>query len=76
MDAALNECLEAFGLYRGMSPQERGRRLEIVSSRTQTLLGNLGFAWPALPAAGAAEVVRQAARLFRQADGRLNGVVA
>jgi thioester reductase-like protein len=66
MDAALTETLENFGLYRGLSPQERARRLEIVSGRTQTLLARLGFAWPPLPAAGQAEMLRQAARLFSQ----------
>ena len=64
MDAALTETLENFGLYRGLSPQERARRLEIVSGRTQTLLARLGFAWPPVPAAGQAEMLRQAARLF------------
>jgi amino acid adenylation domain-containing protein/thioester reductase-like protein len=64
MDAALTETLENFGLYRGLSPQERARRLEIVSGRTQTLLTRLGFAWPPAPMAGQAEMLRQAARLF------------
>jgi thioester reductase-like protein len=64
MDAALGETLEAFGLYRGISPQERGRRLEIVSCRTQTLLANLGFAWPAVPPAASADLLRQAATFF------------
>ena len=64
MDAALTETLENFGLYRGRSPQERARRLEIVSGRTQTLLARLGLVWPPVPAAGQAEMLRQAARLF------------
>jgi len=64
MDAALTETLENFGLYRGIAPQERARRLEIVSGRTQTLLTRLGFAWPQVPLAGQAEMLRQARRLF------------
>jgi len=64
MDAALTGTLENFGLYAGRSPQERARRLEIVSGRTQTLLARLGFAWPPDPPAGRAEMLRQAARLF------------
>jgi hypothetical protein len=62
MEAALAETLETFGLYRGVSPQERARRLEIVSTRTQDLLTRLGLAWPPLPAAGQAEMLRQAPR--------------
>ena len=64
VEAALNESLENFGLYRGISPQERARRLEIVSGRTQTLLARLGVAWPPVPLAGQAEMLRQARRLF------------
>ncbi len=65
MDAALTETLENFGLYEGLSPQARSRRLEIVSERTQILLARLGLVWPPLPAAGRTEMLRQAARLFR-----------
>jgi thioester reductase-like protein len=64
IDAALTETLENFGLYSGLSPQIRARRLEIVSERTQTLLTRLGVVWPPLPAAGQAEMLRQAAQLF------------
>ena len=64
MNAALTESLENFGLYRGVSPQLQARRLEIVSGRTQTLLSGLGLVWPASPAAGQKEMLRQAARLF------------
>jgi amino acid adenylation domain-containing protein/thioester reductase-like protein len=64
MEAALTETLENFGLYRGLSPQERARRLEIVSGRTQTLLTRVGFAWPPGPPAGQAEMLCQADRLF------------
>jgi len=64
MDTALTETLENFGLYRGLAPQERARRLEIVSGRTQSLLSRLGFAWPPVPTAGQAEMLRQARRLF------------
>ncbi len=66
MDAALTETLENFGLYEGLSPQARSRRLEIVSERTQILLARLGLVWPPLPAAGQAEMLRQAASLFRE----------
>jgi hypothetical protein len=57
MDAALTETLENFGLYRGLAPQERARRLEIVSERTQFLLTRLGLTWPPMPAAGRAEML-------------------
>jgi thioester reductase-like protein len=64
MEAALTETLENFGLYGGVSPQARARRLEIESGRTQTLLAQMGFDWPPLPAAGQARMLREAARLF------------
>jgi amino acid adenylation domain-containing protein/thioester reductase-like protein len=64
MNAALTETLENFGLYRGLSPQARARRLEIVSGRTHILLARLGLVWPPVPAAGQAEMLRAAARLF------------
>jgi amino acid adenylation domain-containing protein/thioester reductase-like protein len=41
--AALAETMETFGLFRGRAPQSRARRLEIVSSRTQSRLSQLGF---------------------------------
>jgi amino acid adenylation domain-containing protein/thioester reductase-like protein len=66
MDTALMETLENFGLYRGLAPQERARRLEIVCGRTQTLLDRMGFAWPPLSPAGHAEMLRQARRMFSQ----------
>jgi thioester reductase-like protein len=66
LDAALGETLENFGLYEGLSPQARSRRLEIVSERTQILMARLGLRWPPLPAAGQAEMLRQAASLFRE----------
>jgi amino acid adenylation domain-containing protein/thioester reductase-like protein len=62
MDAALSETLETFGLYRGVSPQSRARRLEIVSGRTQMLLAHSGLVWPPLPAAGQREMLQQAAQ--------------
>jgi thioester reductase-like protein len=64
LDAALTETLENFGLYDGLSPQARSRRLEIVSHRTQLLLAGLGVTWPPLPRSGQAELLRQAGRLF------------
>ena len=64
MDAALAETLENFKLYRGVSPQARARRLEIVSARTQSLLARLGLVWPPPMAARQAEMLRQAAQLF------------
>jgi hypothetical protein len=60
MDGALAATLETFGLYRGLSPQERSRRQETVSGRTQALLARLGLVWPEIPAAGQAEMLRQA----------------
>lgn len=64
MDTAVTGTMETFGLYRGIAPQERARRLEIVSGRTRDLLARLGFAWPPLPPAGQAEMLRQARALF------------
>ena len=61
MDGALTETLHNFGLYGGQSPQARARRLEIVSGRTQMLLGRLGLVWPPVPAAGIEEMLREAA---------------
>jgi thioester reductase-like protein len=66
MDAALTETLENFGLYRGLSPQARSRRLEIVSGRTQTLLAMLGLVWPPIPAEGQSKMLRRAAQLFSE----------
>jgi amino acid adenylation domain-containing protein/thioester reductase-like protein len=66
MNAALTEILENFGLYRGVSPQARARRLEIVSGRTQNLMARLGLFWPNGQAAGQTEMLRQAARHFSQ----------
>jgi amino acid adenylation domain-containing protein/thioester reductase-like protein len=64
MDVALAATLETFGLYGGLSPQARARRQEIVSGRTQALLARLGLVWPEVPAAGQAEMLRQAAQFF------------
>lgn len=64
MSAALAETLENFGLYRGVSPQSRARRLEIVSIRTESLLARLGFVWPPVPSEGRAEMLREAGRHF------------
>ncbi|WP_074770387.1 non-ribosomal peptide synthetase [Magnetospirillum fulvum] len=64
--AALAETMETFGLFRGLSPQSRARRLEIVSSRTQSRLSQLGFAWPSVPPEGWADVLRRAAGLFEE----------
>jgi amino acid adenylation domain-containing protein/thioester reductase-like protein len=69
-NAALTETLENFGLYRGISPQAQARRLEIVSMRTQILLTRLGLFWPPLPAAGQAEMLLEAARLFPREEPR------
>lgn len=66
MSAALAATLETFRLYEGISPQERGRRLEIVSARTQSLLAREGVTWPSLPETGHMEMLGQAARLFPQ----------
>jgi len=62
--AALAETMETFGLFRGLAPQPRARRLEIVSTRTQARLSRLGFAWPPVPSEGWADLLRRAAGLF------------
>jgi thioester reductase-like protein len=64
MDAALTETLENFNLYRGLSPQHRARRLEIVSGRSQSLLAGLGLVWPPAPPVEQAELLRQAEQMF------------
>ncbi len=71
MNAALTETLENFGLYRGISPQARARRMEIVSRRTQMLLAQSGLVWPPLPTAGQTEMLREAARLFSRNEPSL-----
>lgn len=63
--AVLAETMETFGLFRGLSPQSRARRLEIVSSRTQNRLSQLRFAWPPVPPEGWADVMRRAAGVFK-----------
>lgn len=63
-DIALSETLENFGLHRGISPQPRSRRLEIVSARTRMLLTQLGLVWPPVPEEGRKVLLRHAARLF------------
>jgi len=64
LDSALAETMETFGLFRGLSPQPRARRLEIVSTRTQALLSRLGLDWPPVPTSGRADLLRRAAALF------------
>ena len=78
MEPPLAETLENFQLYRGCAPQPRARRLEVVSTRTQSLLARLGFAWPAVPDAGQRNLLRQAARLFSRERRPVpdNGVAA
>jgi len=61
---ALAETMENMGLYRGRSPQARGRRLEVATDRTQALLARLGLAWPSLPGDGAHAMLKAAALVF------------
>ncbi|GAA0544032.1 amino acid adenylation domain-containing protein/thioester reductase-like protein [Rhizomicrobium palustre] len=63
-DAALTETLENMGIYRGIAPQPRSRRLEITSARTQMLLIHLGLAWPNTPGEGRKATLAQATQLF------------
>lgn len=63
-NTAFTETLENFGLYRGISPQPRSRRFEIVSIRTQMLLTQLGLVWPPIPEQGRRAVLHRAVRLF------------
>ncbi|MFY9855276.1 MAG: hypothetical protein WAK26_15500, partial [Terracidiphilus sp.] len=67
-NAALTETLENFGLYRGASPQQRARRMEIVSGRTQMLLAQSGLVWPSFPTDGQTQMLREAARLFSREE--------
>ncbi|MFV3127390.1 amino acid adenylation domain-containing protein [Niveispirillum sp. KHB5.9] len=64
MEKALAEILEGFGLHRGISPQARGRRLEVTSARTQQFLARLGVGWPDLPRDGQSAMVAAALTLF------------
>jgi nucleoside-diphosphate-sugar epimerase len=61
---ALAETMENMGLYRGRSPQARGRRLEVATDRTQALLTRLGLAWPSLPRDGVLAMLEAAALVF------------
>jgi thioester reductase-like protein len=54
------ELIEAFGLMRGQAPQPRGRRLEVTTERTQTLLTRLGFSWPEVPITGLRHLLNNA----------------
>ena len=63
-DTALADAMENFGLYRGRSPQARGRRLEVATQRTQTLLARLGLDWQAAPEAGIKAMLDAAALIF------------
>lgn len=60
METALAEVLESFGLLRGISPQARGRRMEVRSDRTQQFLGRLGVEWPGILPAGQARMITAA----------------
>jgi thioester reductase-like protein len=72
-DAALTETLENFGLYNGLSPQSRARRLEIVSTRTQSLLAEHGLVWPPIPSAGREATLRRAESLFGDMPATASG---
>ncbi|MDG5493327.1 non-ribosomal peptide synthetase [Niveispirillum sp. BGYR6] len=69
LETALAEILEGFGLHRGISPQARGRRLELASDRTQQFLRRLGVVWPAVPRDGQAAMVAAAHTLFTEPAG-------
>ncbi len=64
MEAALTGTMETFGLYSGLSPQGRTRRLDVVTDRTQALLSRLGVLWPTLPRTGQTLMLQAAARFF------------
>jgi thioester reductase-like protein len=68
MEAPLAETLENFHLYRGLAPQSRARRLEIVSTRTQNLMARLGLVWPDLPADGQRAMLHETARLSARSN--------
>lgn len=63
LETALAEILESFGLLRGVSPQSRGRRLEVCSDRTQQFLRRMGIAWPEIPPEGQASMIAAALEL-------------
>ena len=63
LETALAEILESFGLLRGVSPQSRGRRLEVCSERTQQFLRRMGIAWPEIPPEGQASMIAAALEL-------------
>lgn len=66
IEPAVTIVLEAFGLYRGISPQAASHRLEVCSERTQTFLHRMGVHWPAIPQHGQALAVTAADNLFRK----------
>lgn len=60
METALADILESFGLLRGISPQARGRRMEVRSDRTQQFLSRLGLEWPGIMLAGQMRMIAAA----------------
>lgn len=57
METAVADILESFGLLRGISPQARGRRMEVRSDRTQQFLCQLGIEWPEMLSAGQVKMI-------------------
>ncbi|MDV7340258.1 amino acid adenylation domain-containing protein [Terasakiella sp. A23] len=61
----LSDLVEAMYLTRGEAPQPRGRRLEVITERTQTLLSRIGFSWPDVPVSGLRHLLNNAQHHFK-----------
>jgi len=53
--------MENFGVLKGRSPHEAGRRLTVQTKRTEFLLEKLGFSWPAHVTPGQHAMIKAAA---------------
>ena len=62
MESAVAETVETLGLGSGRVRLTQGKRLVVVSDRTQVLLEKLGIAWPAIPPAGQNAMLRAAVK--------------
>jgi amino acid adenylation domain-containing protein/thioester reductase-like protein len=66
------ELVEAFGLIRAKAPQPNGRRLEVITERSQSLLNRLNFNWPAVPVEGLKQLLSNAQTHFSQSQQQNN----
>ncbi|MFT5163168.1 MAG: amino acid adenylation domain-containing protein/thioester reductase-like protein [Alteromonadaceae bacterium] len=57
---AHGELVDVFGLMRAKAPQVNGRRIEVITERTQSILKQLNFTWPDVPLAGLKQLLSNA----------------